>query len=1070
MRRLLPFAALASLCFPGLYAQDSTAQLDCNQPVDVQLTKEKPKANVRFNGSSGELVYIRIVSPTADAGFALTVPVVNDPGGNGLNPRTNSASATGATPSDLAGLNGSQAFRGYEFDLNTDGIFTLVLTSANGNAPGASLHIVLTRINRTCGTNTTLTCGRSLGGAISTTSFAQVDTYQYSVTAGDIVSFRVQRVSNAGLPDNNTFFMFAVYAADPTQSNRPFAVNVDATTKRLTSVQVLGRYDWTATITGTVTVVVFEYTGGLGGRYYISATKLSGGGCGGASLSCNSTVEGVITVPLTFGFYQISVNGGDVYQFRAARTDTSGAFAPQAEIFDSRGTSIAVISGAIASGHAVVTANITFPTSGTYTVLVSGPSAGGFGGYTLSTLRLNRPCDGAQALSCSSVVDGAINGLVRSQTYSLAASAKDAYLVRLLRPDANTLFRPRLDIYDQFGASVQFLNTTDLARGTFTVPADGSYSLVVTDSYDGAQSGNYTFSLLRLNRPCNTGTLGCGSPAAGSLPRALSSSVYTYTAAAGESFSVRMLPGSGEPQTAIEVYDALGAPIGQPLSGNFAGVDVVKPAAGTYTVVASDSSKTPAASSFTLDLVRTVNACSIPAAQGVTVNGVVSATSPFLAYRVAAASGDLISLRSSASTPGFAAQLELYDPDGARLDSGVFSLSRKAAVAGTYTVILGAATPRTAGGYSFAWQLLNHPAGTSPLACGTSAAGTLGPSSQFRYYTITANPGDVLRLLFTRISDNFSPQMEIFDPAGVRVSTGFDVTQKSAAGGNYLVVAGPATSNTETGNYSIAFQRPNNPCSPAALTCGQSTLRQVNLPGQLDTLSFNATGGDQTTIRLATRTGNYSPFAELYGSAGDLLTSSSNGIIRRVLPTDGAYTLLVRDRSGLNLGSYRVSLDDDTNTCPVSDTEAPVLTLTRPTGGEVLAGGTTFRIQWQSDDNVAVAAHTIALSTDGGKTFAEPFASLSGSAQVYDWILPTDVAPNRSAVIRVTATDGAGNAQSAASGLLTLIGSGFTPNSSATYTYDGFNRITEVSLSDGITIKYTWDASGNLAVITVTTQ
>ena len=153
----------------------------------------------------------------------------------------------------------------------------------------------------------------------------------------------------------------------------------------------------------------------------------------------------------------------------------------------------------------------------------------------------------------------------------------------------------------------------------------------------------------------------------------------------------------------------------------------------------------------------------------------------------------------------------------------------------------------------------------------------------------------------------------------------------------------------------------------------------------------------------------------------------------------------------------------------MTDTEAPTIALIRPTGGEVLAGGTTFRIQWVSDDNVGVATHAIALSTDSGKTFADPFASLKGTLQAYDWSLPSDIAPSRTVVIRVTATDAAGNAQSATSDLLTLIGSGFTPNSTATYTYDGFNRLTQASWSDGTLISYTWDAAGNLTQITVTT-
>jgi hypothetical protein len=130
--------------------------------------------------------------------------------------------------------------------------------------------------------------------------------------------------------------------------------------------------------------------------------------------------------------------------------------------------------------------------------------------------------------------DGAVNGLIRSQVYGLSASAGDVYLIRLLRPDTNTLFRPRIDIYDPSGAPIPtFINTTDLARNNFTIQADGNYTLVVTDSYDNSQSGSYSLSLLRLNRPCNAGTLSCGVPVPGTLPRALASSVSSYSAAAG---------------------------------------------------------------------------------------------------------------------------------------------------------------------------------------------------------------------------------------------------------------------------------------------------------------------------------------------------------------------------------------------------------------------------------------------------------------------------------------------------------------------------------------------------------
>ena len=115
---------------------------------------------------------------------------------------------------------------------------------------------------------------------------------------------------------------------------------------------------------------------------------------------------------------------------------------------------------------------------------------------------------------------------------------------------------------------------------------------------------------------------------------------------------------------------------------------------------------------------------------------------------------------------------------------------------------------------------------------------------------------------------------------------------------------------------------------------------------------------------------------------------------------------------------------------------------------------------------MGVAGHDLALSTDSGKSFGTPIAAaVNGNAQSFDWILPADIAPSRTALVRITATDSAGNAQSVTSDLLTLFGSGFTPNASATYTYDAVNRLIRAALDDGRTVTWTWDAAGNLTQI-----
>jgi YD repeat-containing protein len=715
---------------------------------------------------------------------------------------------------------------------------------------------------------------------------------------------------------------------------------------------------------------------------------------------------------------------------------------------------------------------------GNYTILAESSNYLQTGGYAIAFARLDAPCNAGGAPppadSCVFGKDDSITEVLQTNSYRVAAQANDAFLLRLEQTSSNSAFRPRVDVYDPRGNQIQFLNTNGLASlPPFTVTVDGSYTLTVSDSSaGGSQTGTYSLSLLRLNRPCNAGTIGCGALAAGSFSGPLASSVYTYTAAAGDSFTLRMLDYTGALQPDLKVYDSQGNPVGQSTSGNVTGVDVAQPAAGVYTVVAMDAGVRQAGGSFGIELQRTTkNACSAAPQQGQTVTGVVNGAQPFISYSIPASNGDALLVRSASVTPGFAAQMDLYDPSGVRLDSNTFALSRPVSATGTYTVIVGASAPLTAGGYALSWQLLNKPAATSALQCGGSTTASLSAANEFRYYLAGANAGDLMRLVFTKISANFSPQIELFDPTGARIAGPSDISQKVKSGGAYLVVVSPSTAASETGSFTVAFQRPNNPCSPTTLACGQSTLRQVAIPGQLDAFVFAATRGGQADIKLVSRSGSYSPYAELYDASGNRLSAPfSNGQLTYVILTTGTYSLLVHDLGG-NLGSYRASFQDDYNPCSITDTEPPVVTLLKPTAGEVIAGNTTYRIQWQSDDNIGIAGHDIALSTDGGQTFTTALAgSLAGNTQTFNWFVPPDIAPSRTALIRVTATDGAGNAQSASSGLLALIGSGFTANSTPAYTYDSLNRLTRAVLGDGRTIAYTWDAAGNLVQITVSGQ
>jgi YD repeat-containing protein len=1044
-----------------------------------------------FYDSPGDAVLIRLLSLSQDYSLQFMVtwnygyPTTLSP--PPITPRSYQipSSIPGNPPTLTAGPGTVGVTFGGEYDLpgysqgyytitvysnnGTVGDFLLVYTSLQGKCPSS---------NPSCGV-VPLNCGvpavnQQIGLPQPVTSppqpvspWLQLNTYQFQANPGDMLSVRVAKYASQTMSLSSGFNL-AVIAYDSSgqilylnQATSQFAA-VETGSGVATEVNLPAL---PANWNGSVNLVVFDVSNQTG-NYGIAVTTLNRP-CGNNSLTCGSASQGKLASPLSIDSYKATVSGGATISIRTAATDAGSSLVPVIEVYDPTGSPVA-------SAQAVTTAVFKTSLQGDYIILVESSNYIQTGGYAIAFARLDVPCNAGgappQALSCASVVSGSINGALQSNSYSVAAQANDAFLVRLEQTSPNSAFRPRVDIYGPQGNPITFTNT-NLQPLPFSVPTDGSYTLTVTDSSaTGGQTGTYSLSLLRLNRPCNAGTIGCGVLATGSFSGPLASSVYTYTAAAAESFTLRMLNYAGALQPDLRVYDSQGNPLGQSTSGNVTGVDVVQPAAGVYTVVAMDDSVLQAGGPFGIELLRTRNACSVASPQGQTVNGVINGAQPFISYSIPATNGDALMVRSASLTPGFAAQMDLYDPTGVHLPSSTFELSQTVSATGTYTVVVGASAPLTTGGYALSWQLLNNPAATSALQCGGSITASLSATNEFRYYLAGANAGDVIRLVFTKISANFSPQIELFNPAGTRLAATSNISQQAKSGGAYLVVVSPSTANSETGSFTVAFQRPNNPCSPTTLACGQSTLRQVAIPGQLDAYVFADTRGGQADIKLVSRSGSYSPYAELYDASGNQLTASSSGQLTYVILTTGTYSLLVHDLQG-NLGSYRASFQDDYNPCSIADTEPPVVTLLKPTGGEVIVGNATYLIQWQSDDNVGVVSQSIALSTDGGQTFATAIASgLAGNTQTYNWFVPANIAPSRTAVIQVTASDAAGNAKSASSGLLSLIGSGFTANSTPAYTYDSLNRLTQAVLGDGRSIAYTWDAAGNLIAITVSGQ
>ena len=127
-----------------------------------------------------------------------------------------------------------------------------------------------------------------------------------------------------------------------------------------------------------------------------------------------------------------------------------------------------------AASHAAATKVVTFRVLGTYTVS-SSPAR-----PMRSTGRLHASaprCSTARCRDFQSLAPARpggwhrFGGLLRQQRLHVltAKGRRRITCCGLLKTDATTLFRPRIDIYDSLGAQLHFLSTNDLDRRNFAI-------------------------------------------------------------------------------------------------------------------------------------------------------------------------------------------------------------------------------------------------------------------------------------------------------------------------------------------------------------------------------------------------------------------------------------------------------------------------------------------------------------------------------------------------------------------------------------------------------------------------
>ncbi|MBN2619514.1 T9SS type A sorting domain-containing protein [candidate division WOR-3 bacterium] len=105
--------------------------------------------------------------------------------------------------------------------------------------------------------------------------------------------------------------------------------------------------------------------------------------------------------------------------------------------------------------------------------------------------------------------------------------------------------------------------------------------------------------------------------------------------------------------------------------------------------------------------------------------------------------------------------------------------------------------------------------------------------------------------------------------------------------------------------------------------------------------------------------------------------------------------------AGSNMGE-----DASDSAFSIIDNVPPEITVVVPNGGEIWYCDTTYKVEWDSDDNVGIDSIDIHLSLDGGVTYPVLVVHIEGDDSTYDWIIPDTT--SEICKIRVTGYDVAG--------------------------------------------------------------
>ncbi|RPH63161.1 MAG: hypothetical protein EHM81_00670 [Chloroflexi bacterium] len=498
---------------------------------------------------------------------------------------------------------------------------------------------------------------------------------------------------------------------------------------------------------------------------------------------------------------------------------SSGSLYPRVFVKDTDGTTT------ICEDYSSNTAEIescSLGSTGTYTIQAQGGYSGtDTGDYYLFLQRINNP-GSFTAISFGQTLFGSITTPAEMDTYTFGATNGDKVLVRASKSTGSLNLGIR--VYSPDGSTKLCENSSSYTAEITSCPltSTGTFTVMVSDGYEGTNTGDYYLYLQRLNNPGSPGSIAFGQTLSGSITTPAELDTYTFAATAGDKVLVRMSKSAGSLYPEIRIFNPAGTTeLCSEYSSNTAEIaNCPLTVTGTYTILAGDGYLGTYTGDYYLYLQRLNNPGSPTAITfGQTLPGSITMPAEMDTYTFAASAGDKVLARMGKTTGNLGSQIRIYGTDGTTKLCESYSSTTTAEIAtcplyntGTYTILVFDGYPGTnTGDYDLHLQRLNNPGNAVPISFGQTIPSSITMPAEMDAYVFTANAGDKAYVSISRTSGSLNPGLRIYTPDGSKLcdSSGYD----SADIGNcpinttgaYTILVYDGYNNPYTGDYLLRY-------------------------------------------------------------------------------------------------------------------------------------------------------------------------------------------------------------------------------------------------------------------------